>query len=166
MTHAQQRALDWQTNPPREHACSICGATGPVLSIGDTDAMHTRFAARCDKHIEAKPRLRKYYGIVTNFEIDAAQLDDLRWFQSNPDRTTRLRLSHACEMTIAGGLPILVRKNQSGQCVRIAVVGPFDEKLTDKELSDIHIQLVNQYCRTKNGLVRPNGYRTLKTGGA
>ena len=165
-TSAQQRALDWQINSPREQACSVCGAAGPILAIGDTDVMHTRFAARCEKHFETRPRLRKYYGMVKKVELDPAQLGDLKWFQSNPERTTRLRLTQACENSKAEGIPMLVRKYPSGQCVRIVVMGPLSDNMTDKELSDIHAQLFDRYYHSESDFGEPNGDQSLKTGGA
>lgn len=133
-TAAQKRALDWQVNPPREHSCSICGASGPVLTVGDTDVMHTRFAARCHHHIETSPRLKKYYAMIQRV---TGMNEDQLWFSQNPSRTTRYRLSRADEKI--KGMPILVRIKPDGFCGRIMLIGAVINKdATDAELASIY----------------------------
>lgn len=134
MTHAQQRALDWQLNQPREHTCSVCGANGSVLSIGDTDVMHTRFAARCHHHTDTKPRLRKHYAMIQRV---AGMNEDQLWFSQNPGRTTRYRLSRADEKV--EGMPMLVRIRSDGFCGRVMVLGDvFDKDAPDHVLAQIY----------------------------
>jgi len=139
MTHAQKRALEWQINPPREHSCSICGAKGPVLTVGDTDVMHTRFTVRCHHHIENSPRLRKHYAMIRSV---ASMHEDQLWFSKNPGRTTRYRLSRVDE-TIEG-MPILARIRPDGSCGRIMVLGQvIDKDAPDHvlaQLYDLHLK--------------------------
>ena len=137
-TSPQERALDWQLNPPREHTCSICGASGPVLTVGDTDVMHTRFAARCHHHIEASPRLRKYFAMILHV---AGMNEDQLWFSQNPSRTTRYRLSRADEKV--EGMPMLVRIRPDGFCGRVMIMG----HVVDKDASD-HV-LAQAYDRLR-----------------
>lgn len=136
MTHAQQRALDWQINPLREHLCSICGAQGPVLTVCDTDVLHTRFAARCHHRIETSPRLRKYYAMIHRV---VGMNEDQLWFSQNPGRTTRYRLSRADEKV--EGMPMLVRIRPDGFCGRVMIIG----QVVDKDASD-HV-LAQVYAR-------------------
>ena len=134
MTRAHQRALEWQINPPREHLCSICGANGPVLTVGDTDVMHTRFTARCHHHIKTSPRLKKYYAVIHSV---VGMNEDQLWFRENPGRTTRYRLSRADEKV--EGMPILVRIKPDGFCGRIMLIGAaINKDATDAELAAIY----------------------------
>jgi hypothetical protein len=136
-TSPQERALDWQLNPPREHSCSICGACGPTLTVGDTDVMHTRFAARCHHHIESSPRLRKYYAMIQSV---VGMNEDQLWFSQNPGRTTRYRLSRADEKV--EGMPMLVRIRPDGFCGRVMIMG----QVVDKDASDhVLAQVYDRY---------------------
>ena len=133
-TSPQERALNWQLNPLREHSCSICGASGPVLTVGDTDVMHTRFAARCHHHIETSPRLRKYFVMIQRV---ACMNEDQLWFSQNPGRTTRYRLSRADEKV--EGMPMLVRIRSDVFCGRVMVLGDvFDKDAPDHVLAQIY----------------------------
>jgi hypothetical protein len=138
MTRAHKRALEWQINPPREHLCSICGANGPVLTVGDTDVMHTRFTARCHHHLKTSPRLRKYYAVIHSV---VGMNEDQLWFSKNPGRTTRYRLSRSDEAV--EGMPMLVRIRPDGFCGRIMIMG----QVVDKDASDHVLAQIYDCCR-------------------
>ena len=89
--------------------------------------MHTRFAARCEKHIDTKPRLRKHYAMIQRV---AGMNEDQLWFSKNPGRTTRYRLSRADEKV--EGMPMLVRIRPDGFCGRVMIMG----HVVDKDASD------------------------------
>ena len=120
---SKSRAMAWALQQPNGLRCTICGATGPTLTLADIDFLHTRFVARCHQHIETAPRIRSVYAIVLEKRQAPSEVNDALWFKENPQRTHRLRqtLPDESERHPRSGKLMLVRKLAHGDTDQISV---------------------------------------------
>jgi hypothetical protein len=75
---SKSRAMAWALQQPNGLRCTICGATGPTLTLADIDLLHTRFVARCHQHIETAPRILSVYALVLEKRQESAVLQDAK----------------------------------------------------------------------------------------
>lgn len=133
------RAAEWATNPARALTCSICGATGPILTVGDTDVLHRRFSVRCSHHTTVRPQMRNVYSMIYEVTGDAA------WFASNPDRTFRVRPPSEDEVSRHPTIGPMVVLKRDGKTISFkAKVGQTHIQDNDVWLGDLYGKLMNQ----------------------
>lgn len=120
---SKSRAMAWALQQPNGLRCTICGATGPTLTLADIDFLHTRFVARCHQHIETAPRILSVYALVLEKRKEPSEVNDALWFKANPQRTHRLRqiLPDERERHPRSGELMLVRKLAHGDTDQISV---------------------------------------------
>lgn len=120
---SKSRAMAWALQQPNGLRCTICGATGPTLTLADIDFLHTRFVARCHQHIETAPRILSVYALVLEERKEPSEVNDALWFKANPQRTHRLRqiLPDERERHPRSGELMLVRKLAHGDTDQISV---------------------------------------------
>lgn len=75
---SKSRAMAWALQQPNGLRCTICGATGPTLTLADIDLLQTRFVARCHQHIDTTPRIRSIYALVLESQQEPAVMQDAK----------------------------------------------------------------------------------------
>ena len=97
--------------------------------------MHTRFVARCPKHLKTTPKIRSVYGLVYASTQEPAVTEHCKWFSDIPRRTHRLRptLPDEREQYPHSGELMLVRKLAHGETDRIAIYISDHEKLASDD---------------------------------